>query len=105
LPPLNLWEQFKHAAAHGDSPNSSEPKQHDAMESFGRVSPDVTEALIQREQASPSTAGGVGDERIWLPLQSLVRNGVHEVPETAEIVSQFGGQVLVELYAHPPIKG
>jgi hypothetical protein len=26
-------------------------------------------------------------------------------PETAEIVSQFGRQVLVEFYAHAPIRG
>jgi hypothetical protein len=70
-------------------PTRLEPKQHDSMESFGRVS--VAEPLIQREQGSPSTTRGVGHERIGLPLQSFVRNRFHEVPEAAEIVSQFGG--------------
>jgi hypothetical protein len=60
-------------------------------ESLGRVSADVSEPLIQREQASHSTTRGVGHERIGLPLQSFVRNRFHEVPEAAEIVSQFGG--------------
>jgi len=64
--------------------------------------PNVTKALIQREQAASPAAGCVGYYGVRLPFQAFIRNRVDKVPETAEFVTQFSGQVLVEFYAHPP---
>jgi len=61
------------------------------MVSFGRVSPDVTKAFIQREEAPPRAARRAGYNRIRVAGQSFVGNCIDGVPETHEILSQFGG--------------
>jgi hypothetical protein len=97
---LNRRQQVEDAPPHGVSPCPFEAKKDYAVVGFGHVSTDVTETLIQGEKASPGLARRVGYERIGAALQSFVCDGIHEVAQTAKIVSQFYGQVLVEFYAH-----
>jgi len=52
---------------------------------------DIAEAFIQREQAPPRTSRRVGDKRIGIARESFVHNGIDQVAETAQAVSQFSG--------------
>jgi hypothetical protein len=74
-----LWQQLEDASAHRVSPDPFEAKQHDAVVSPRRISTDITETLIQREQASSGGARRVSDDRIGTALQSFVSDGIHEV--------------------------
>jgi hypothetical protein len=73
-----------------------EAKKDYTVVGFGHVSTDVTETLIHGEKASPGLARRVGYERIGAALQSFVCDGIHEVTQTAKIVSRLYGQVLVD---------
>lgn len=89
------------ASSHGreNRPGSLvlEAEQYDATVPGRRMPSDVSYSLVQREEDTLSAAGGHEDTVIGGAGQTLLGDGIDVVAHRREILSELGGQVLVEL--------
>ena len=93
-------EMTAHKGQDSASTRCGRAKDDDAMVVSRRVCPYICDSFVQSEK-NPLLAPDVFEKNlVWRAGQSLVRNQIRIVAHGAEIIANFGGEILIDLEFH-----
>lgn len=101
----NFVQPLPHKRSNRASSRGLRSKQNDTRILVCRVSLEIRNALVEREQNAIRSESGINDRWVFRTTKSFVDNRVSLMAQVAEIRRQFHREVLIKLEPHDALIG